>query len=176
MHTTVPPANKPQMIIVQEHITGAIRANPKKGLIMKVAVVDTNGKTLAPTTPRMAKILLGSGKAAVWRRFPFTIILKKEVENPSLSDLRLKIDPGSKTTGLAIVNQESGEVVFAAEIDHRGTAIKSSLDSRRSLRRSRRNRKTRYRKPRFDNRARPKGWLAPSLKSFTSGIRLHRNE
>src|SRR5262245_28918007 len=127
---------------------------------MKVAVVDTNGKTLAPTTPLMAKILLGREKAAVLRRFPFTLILKKEVENPSLSDLRLKIDPGSRTTGLAIVNQDSGEVVFAAEVNHRGSAIKSSLDSRRSIRRSRRNRKTRYRKPRFNNRARPKGWIA----------------
>jgi hypothetical protein len=109
----VPPANKPQKIIVQEHITGAIRPNPNKGCIMKVAVVDTNGKTLAPTTPRMAKILLRRRKAAVLRRFPFTLILKKEVENPLLPDLRLKIDPGSKTTGLAIVNQESGEIVFA---------------------------------------------------------------
>jgi 5-methylcytosine-specific restriction endonuclease McrA len=84
--------------------------------------------------------------------------------------LRLKIDPGSKTTGLAIVSQESGEVVFAAELNHRGAAIKSSLDSRRSLRRGRRNRKTRYRKPRFNNRARPKGWIAPSLKSRVDNV------
>jgi 5-methylcytosine-specific restriction endonuclease McrA len=118
----------------------------------------------------MAKILLSRRKAAVLRRFPFTIILKKEVENPSLPDLRLKIDPGSKTTGLAIVNQSTGEVTFAAEINHRGAAIKSSLDSRRSLRRSRRNRKTRYRQPRFDNRARPRGWLAPSLRSRVENI------
>jgi len=137
---------------------------------MKVAVVDTNRKTLAPATRRMAKILLKRGKAAVLRRFPFTLILKKEVDNPSLPDLRLKIDPGSKTTGLAIVSQESGDVVFAAEINHRGQAIKSSLDSRRSLRRGRRNRKTRYRKPRFKNRARPKGWIAPSLKSRVDNV------
>src|SRR5262249_2130991 len=84
----------------------------------------------------------------------FSFILKKEVENPSLPGLRRKIDLGAKTTGLAIVNQESGEVVFAAEINHRGPAIKSSLDSGRALRRSRRNRKTRYRKPIFNNRAR----------------------
>ncbi len=137
---------------------------------MKVAVVDTNRKPLAPTTPRMAKILLRQGKAAVLRRFPFTLILKKEVENPSLPDFRLKIDPGSKTTGLAIVNQESGEVVFAADLNHRGAAVKSSLDSRRALRRSRRNRKSRYRKPRFDNRARPKGWIAPSLRSRVENV------
>jgi 5-methylcytosine-specific restriction endonuclease McrA len=158
------------MIFVQENITGAIRPNPKKGFIVKVAVVDTNRKPLAPTTPRMAKILLRRGKAAVLRRFPFTLILKKEAKNPTLPDLRLKIDPGAKATGLAIVSQESGEVVFAAEISHRGSAIKASLDSRRALRRSRRNRKTRYRKPRFNNRIRPKGWLAPSLKSRVDNV------
>jgi 5-methylcytosine-specific restriction endonuclease McrA len=36
---------------------------------------------------------------------------------------------------------------------------------RRQIRSSRRSRKTRYRQARFDNRARPKGWLPPSLMS-----------
>ncbi|PCI27720.1 MAG: HNH endonuclease, partial [SAR324 cluster bacterium] len=83
---------------------------------------------------------------------------------------RIKIDPGSKKTGVAIVNDRSGEVVFAAELEHRGQRIKSLLDSRRASRRSRRNRKTRYRKPRFLNRTRPKGWLAPSLLSRVFNI------
>ncbi|MBO0860666.1 MAG: RRXRR domain-containing protein, partial [Chloracidobacterium sp.] len=48
----------------------------------------------------------GKGKADVFRRYPFTIILKREIENPILPDLKLKIDPGSKTTGVAIVNQQ----------------------------------------------------------------------
>src|SRR5262249_20821652 len=103
---------------------------------MKVADGGTKGEKAQPANCREAKILLRRRKAAVLRRFPFTLILKKEVENPSLPDLRLKIDPGAKTTGLAIVSQESDEVVFAAEINHRGPAIKSSLDSRRSFRRS----------------------------------------
>jgi hypothetical protein len=90
-------------------------------------------------------------------RQPSTRLLKREIENPILHDLKLKIDPGSKTTGVAIVNQESGEVVFAAEIEHRGQTIKSRLDARRVIRRGRRARKTRYRKPRFDNRRRPEG-------------------
>jgi hypothetical protein len=124
---------------------------------MRIAVLDTTKKTLAPTTPRRARLLLKSGKAAVLKRYPFTIVLKREVENPILPDLKLKFDPGSKTTGVAIVNQESGEVLFAAEIEHRGQAIKSGLDARRALRHSRRARKTRYRKPRFDNRRRPDG-------------------
>jgi len=137
---------------------------------LKVAVIDQNNKPLAPTSGARARLLLKKGKAAVFRRFPFTLILKREVENPTIPDLRLKIDPGSKTTGIAIVNQESGEVAFAAEINHRGQSIKSSLDSRRAIRRSRRNRKTRYRRARFDNRTRPKRWLAPSLKSRVDNV------
>ena len=132
---------------------------------MKVAVLDTNKRVLAPCSPRRARHLLSTGKAAVLKRYPFTIILKREVTDVVTPELRVKVDPGSKVTGLAIVNQATGEVIFGAELHHRGQAIKASLDSRRSLRRSRRNRKTRYRKPRFLNRVRSqaKGWLAPSL-------------
>ena len=137
---------------------------------MKIAVLDTTKKPLAPTTPRRARLLLKMGKAAVFRRYPFTIILKWKIENPMTPDLKIKIDPGSKKTGVAIVNQQTGEVAFAAEIEHRGHAIKASLDSRRSLRRARRQRKTRYRKPRFDNRTRPKGWLPPSLESRIENV------
>jgi hypothetical protein len=61
-------------------------------------------------------------------------------------------------------------VVFAAELTHRGQAIKKRLDARRAARRSRRNRKTRYRKPRFDNRARRAGWLPPSLESRIANV------
>ena len=80
--------------------------------------------------------------------------------NPVVKEHRLKIDPGSKVTGLAILKEN--RVVFAAELTHRGLAIKATLESRRAIRRGRRNRHTRYRKPRF-NRFRPTGWLAPSL-------------
>src|SRR5262245_49237105 len=137
---------------------------------MKVPVLDTTKKPLAPTTPRRARLLFKSGKAAVFRPYPFTIILKREIENPMIPDLKIKIDPGSKTTGVAAVNQQTGEVVIAAEIEHRGHAIKASLDARRRLRRGRRQRKTRYRKPRFDNRARPEGSLPPSLESRVENV------
>jgi 5-methylcytosine-specific restriction endonuclease McrA len=137
---------------------------------MKVAVLDTNKQPLAPTTKRRATRLLYKRKAAVYRMFPFTIILKREVENPRLPDLRLKVDPGSKTTGLAIVNQASGNIEFAAEIEHRGQAIKASIESRKNLRHGRRNRKTRYRKPRFLNRKKIEGWLPPSLKSRVENL------
>jgi 5-methylcytosine-specific restriction endonuclease McrA len=80
-------------------------------------------------------------------------------QNPA--PLVLKIDPGSKTTGFAILNHH--QVIFAAELTHRGQAIQASLESRRSLRRNRRSRHTRYRPARFLNRTRADGWLAPSL-------------
>jgi hypothetical protein len=108
---------------------------------MRAPVLDTTKKPLAPTTPHRARLLLKSGKAAVFKRYPFTIILKREIENPMTPDLRVKIDPGSKTTGVAVVNQETGEIVFAAEIHHRGPQVKASLDSRRALRRGRRQRR-----------------------------------
>ena len=135
-----------------------------------VFVLDTMYKPLDPIHPGYARKLLSSGKAAVSRRYPFTIILKREVEEPITHPLRLKLDPGSKTTGIAIVNDASGEVVWAAELTHRGNHIKEALDARRGVRRGRRQRKTRYRKPRFDNRRRKQGWLPPSLESRIANI------
>jgi 5-methylcytosine-specific restriction endonuclease McrA len=137
---------------------------------MQVAVIDQNRRPLAPTSEVRARLLLKEGKAAVFRRAPLTIVLKRVVEEVQVPELRLKLDPGSRKTGVAIVNQASGQVVFAAEIEHRGEAIKQALDARRAIRRSRRARKSRYRKARFLNRRRAKGWLPPSLKSRISNI------
>ncbi|MCD8488500.1 RNA-guided endonuclease IscB [Geitlerinema calcuttense] len=125
-----------------------------------VFVLDTNKQRLNPVHPGEARRLLNQGKAAVFRQYPFTIILKQEVK-AEVRPLQLKIDPGSRTTGLAILN--GSQVIWAAELTHRGQAIKDALLGRRQLRRARRNRKTRYRAPRFLNRARAEGWLAPSL-------------
>jgi 5-methylcytosine-specific restriction endonuclease McrA len=133
--------------------------------LSKVFVLDTNKQALNPVHPGRARILLSSGQASLFRRYPFTIILKVAAEQPKLDPLRLKLDPGSKTTGLAIINDTTGEVVFAAELTHRGQSIKEKIDTRRALRRGRRQRHTRYRKPRWQNRRRPKGWLPPSLES-----------
>lgn len=125
-----------------------------------VFVLDTQKRPLNPIRPGLARKLLSNGKAAVFKRYPFTLILKVEVIAPQ-KPITLKLDPGSKTTGVALVQGE--DVIFGAELTHRGQAIKASLQSRCSLRRGRRNRHTRYRKAKFSNRTRPKGWLAPSL-------------
>jgi len=136
----------------------------------KVFVLATDKQPLNPVHPGYARLLLTQGKAAVFKRYPFTIILKVEVEEPRLQPLRVKLDPGSTTTGMALVNDATGHVVFAAELTHRGQTIKKALDDRRAVRRNRRQRKTRYRKARFANRRRPQGWLAPSLLSRVENV------
>lgn len=131
----------------------------------RVLVLDKNRKPLMPCHPARARQLLRVGKAAVFRRFPFTIVLKDR-EGGAVQDTRLKIAPGSRTTGIALVARmarRGSVVIWAAELAHRGAAIRKALADRRAHRRNRRNRKTRYRAPRFLHRTRPAGWLAPSL-------------
>jgi 5-methylcytosine-specific restriction endonuclease McrA len=137
----------------------------------KVFVIDTDKRPLDPIHSAQARQLLRNKKVAIFRRFPFTIILKESRSDSPVSPLRLKLDPGAKTTGIALVKDLTGEVVFAAELKHRGFAIRDALTSRRQLRRSRRTRKTRYRQPRFLNRTCPEGWLAPSLQSRIENIK-----
>lgn len=136
----------------------------------KVFLIDTDEHPLTPVHPGRARLLLKAGKAAVYRRYPFTLILKHKGEQPAPAPLRLKMDPGAKTTGLALVDDATGEVVWAAELTHRGAEIKKAQDKRRGVRRSRRSRRTRYRAPRFDNRRRKAGWLPPSLLSRLANI------
>jgi hypothetical protein len=138
----------------------------------QVLLLDTTKQPLHPVHPGRARLLLKEGKAAVYRRYPFTLILKRRVDADSSPALRLKLDPGAKTSGLALVNDATGEVVWAAELSHRGASIKKRLDSRRGVRRKRRSRKTRYRQPRFQNRksVRRKGRLSPSLESRVANV------
>ncbi|AOY83331.1 RNA-guided endonuclease IscB [Moorena producens JHB] len=129
----------------------------------RVFVIDVNKQPLNPIHPGRARKLLKQGKAAVFRTYPFTIILKKTVRDPVNEPHRIKLDPGAKVTGMALVNQRTDAVVWAAELTHRGDMIRQKLADRRRVRRNRRHRKTRYRPARFDHRKRPDGWLAPSL-------------
>ena len=136
---------------------------------MAVFVLDKNKKPLMHCSEKRARLLLDRRRAVVHKRFPFVIRLKDRFKQDSCyQPIRIKLDPGSKTTGIAITRgkieaDRVETVVFLAELNHRGTAIKSALDVRRGMRRNRRSRKIRYRAPRFNNRTRPVGWLAPSL-------------
>ncbi len=118
-----------------------------------VGVLDTGKAPQLPVHPAAARRMLRDGQAAVYRKHPFTIILKTAADTQP-ETLRLKLDPGSRTTGLAVVNDRRQEILWAGELKHRGPEIKSALDKRRALRRGRRNRNTRYRPARFDNRRR----------------------
>lgn len=134
-----------------------------------VFVLDTDHVPQTPVHPAIARKMLSAKTAAVFKRYPFTIILKTLGPGPLfVRQHRLKIDPGSKTTGLALL--DGNKVVFAAELTHRGQRIKDALESRRAIRRGRRQRKTRYRPPRFANRTRPAGWLPPSLQSRVDNV------
>lgn len=136
---------------------------------MFVFVLDSDRQPLDPCHPARARELLRKGRASVVRHYPFTIILHdRKREDSIVHEHRLKIDPGSKTTGLALLH--GGSVFWAAELTHRGQRIKDALASRRALRRNRRQRKTRYRQPRFLNRMRPSGWLPPSLWSRVCNV------
>jgi 5-methylcytosine-specific restriction endonuclease McrA len=130
-----------------------------------VLVVDHARAPCAPVHPGRARHLLTRGRAAVSRRVPFTLILRAGEQREEPAPLRLTIDPGSKTTGLALLNDATGQFVWAAERTHRGQQVKARLDQRRLCRRSRRQRHTRYRPARFLNRRRSNGWLPPSLES-----------
>ncbi|TDE87344.1 RNA-guided endonuclease IscB [Deinococcus sp. S9] len=130
----------------------------------RVFVLNPDKSPLMPCTAKRARKMLEAGRAAVFRRYPFTIILKSESPRQS-QPLALKLDPGSKTTGMALVmeGKTGRKCIWGAELAHRGLAIKLKLQARRALRASRRSRKLRHRPARFQNRTKPAGWLPPSL-------------
>src|SRR5262249_8672107 len=136
-----------------------------------VFVVDAERRPLTPVHPGAARRLLAAGKAAVWRRYPFTLILTRAVADAQPAPLPVKIDPGSTTTpGLALVEDGGGRGVWAGQPQHRAQRIRAALLARRALRRSRRQRHTRYRPARCANRRRPQGRLPPSLESRLDNI------
>ena len=133
---------------------------------MSVFVLGKNKKPLMPCSEKRARLLLERGRARVHKMYPFTIRLVDRREGAT-QPLTLKIDPGSKQTGIAIVREDKDEasstVIALVELKHRGAAISKSLKQRAGFRRRRRGANLRYRAPRFDNRRKPNGWLPPSL-------------
>ncbi|MDO0912153.1 RNA-guided endonuclease IscB [Streptomyces sp. DT2A-34] len=142
----------------------------------RVFVLDANGRPLMPCHPAWARELLSKKRAVVVRRVPFVIRLKDRVRADSVvQGVQVRIDPGSRCTGIAVTDEkpeggQSREVstvrrgLVAFELQHRGNQIRDRLERRSRYRRRRRGARLRYRARRFDNRVRPKGWLAPSLR------------
>ncbi len=126
-----------------------------------VYVLNKNGQPLMPTE-RHGKVrrMLKSGKATVVKRCPFTVRLAYDIEKPKTQPVSLGADTGSKTIGVSATTKT--KVLYEAEIILKNDIVEL-LSTRRECRRARRNRKTRYRKPRFNNRAKHEGWLAPSV-------------
>ena len=143
-------------------------AGIRKGDTLKVFVLNMRGQPLMPCSPPKARKLLRAGKAVPVRRTPFVIQLTVptgETKQP----ITLGVDAGYKHVGLSATTAK--EALLASEVELRQD-VTDLLSNRLALRRARRNRKTRCRAPRFDNRIRSKhkGWLAPSVENR---IRAH---
>lgn len=127
-----------------------------------VYVLDIDGQPLMPTA-RHGKVrrLLNSHLAKIVKRCPFTIQLLYQ-STKEIQPVSLGVDAGSKHIGLAATTEQ--KVLYQEELTPRNDVVKL-LSAKRACRHSRRNRKTRYRKPRFNNRvhSKHKGWLAPSV-------------
>ncbi|MGW2740836.1 RNA-guided endonuclease IscB [Streptomyces sp. NPDC001450] len=129
-----------------------------------------------PCHPARARELLRKGRAAVARQAPFAIRLKdRTLADSEVDGVQLRIDPGSKGTGLVLTDEkkeptEDGATVtvrrglVSVELHHRGAQIHSCMQQRASYRHRRRSANCHYRTPRSQNRVRPKGWLPPSLR------------
>lgn len=148
---------------------------------MTVFVLDKHHRPLMPCSNRRARVLLRRGRARIHKFMPFTIrLIDRLVEDSVLQDLTVKIDPGSKGTGMSLVRETDtidsyGEIhrnvhiVKLFELWHRGLQVHLAMKDRRGHRRFRRSR-LRYRPARFNNRTRPDDWLAPSLRHRVDNI------
>jgi RRXRR protein len=132
---------------------------------------------LMPCTPKRARLLLSRGRAVVHRVTPFVIRLKDRRQEASvLQPLALKLDPGSRATGLALARvepTEEGEMHHAlllAEVHHRGVQVHRHKVTQAQARRRRRSANLRHRAPRFLNRGINPGWLPPSLLSRVQDV------
>ncbi|MFG3037823.1 RNA-guided endonuclease IscB [Streptomyces sp. NPDC048330] len=148
----------------------------------RVFVLSRDGLPLMPCHPARARALLARGRAVVARHTPFTIRLKdRSHAEAEVSGVELRIDPGSRGTGLALTETRRQRAVdgslvvvrrglVSVELRHRGPQIHQAMVRRAGYRRRRRS-ALRYRPARFANRARQPGWLAPSLRHRVESVR-----
>ena len=115
-----------------------------------VYVISQDGKPLMPCSNSIARLLLKQSKAKVKKREPFTIKLTYETTNYT-QDLTLGVDTGSGTIGTS-VSKDNGDIIYMSEVVIRND-ITGKMTQRAKYRRNRRNRKARYRKARWLNRA-----------------------
>ncbi|WP_242224760.1 RNA-guided endonuclease IscB [Bacillus cereus group sp. BfR-BA-01380] len=128
---------------------------------MRVFVKNLRGEPLMPCSHRKARILLKQGKAKIIEYTPFTIQLQYAT-GETVQPVTIGIDSGAKHIGIAITTEDK---VLAKGTTQLRQDVKDNLTLRATLRRGRRQRKTRYRKARFLNRKKNEGWLPPSIQS-----------
>ena len=135
-----------------------------------VYVLNMRGQPLMPTTQQKANKLLKQNKAKIVKRTPFTIQLKNYATGETKQLITLGDDPGYTHIGLSAVTNK--KELYSAETKLRTDLAKLNSE-RKTYRRTRRYRKTWYRKPRFLNRKKPEGWIAPSIQhKLDSHIKL----
>ncbi len=124
-----------------------------------VPVVDSNQKPLMPCHPARARELVRNGKAL--RRFNkgMFYILLVDRQGGVTQSLTVGIDPGSKKEAFTVKSEYH---TFLNIQSDSVTWVKDALETRRQMRRARRNRTTPCRKPRFNH---AKGSLSPSTKA-----------
>ncbi|WP_242222338.1 RNA-guided endonuclease IscB [Bacillus cereus group sp. BfR-BA-01380] len=128
---------------------------------MRVFVKNLRGVPLMPCSPRKARLLLKQGKAKIIGYTPFTIQLQYAT-GEAVQPVTIGVDSGAKHIGIAITTEDK---VLAKGTTELRQDVKDNLTLRATLRRGRRQRKTRYRKARFLNRKKKEGWLPPSIQS-----------
>jgi 5-methylcytosine-specific restriction endonuclease McrA len=137
-------------------------------LRVPIYVRNMRGQPLMPTTQHTGKQLLQKGKATVVKRCPFTIQLNYAT-GEATQPITLGVDIGFTNIGFSAKTDKleviSGTLTLRKDVSNK-------LAEKRRYRRTRRGRLG-YRPPRFDNRTRPEGWLAPSIQHrHDSHVRL----
>lgn len=132
-------------------------------------VLNQRGNSLMPCPARKARILLKKGEAHVVKTNPFFVIQLNKATGEQVQNCFLGIDSGSKNVGFSVVSDRKEIVSGTLVLDQKTS---DRLTERRMYRRGRRN-KLWYRKLRFDNRKKKKGWLPPSTqRRFDTHITL----
>ena len=129
---------------------------------MMTAVLSSIGVRLMPTTCFRARKLIKSGKAVIHSYDPFAIRLTQR-ESGGTQPIEYCCDTGYQHIGISIKSAKHEYV--GVQVDTLKDEKKHHQDAM-TYRRTRRNRKTRYRAARFNNRKATKseGWLAPSIR------------
>ena len=147
------PSNSSDATLTARERAGQDRKEPV------VYVLNMYGSPLMPTKSQKARVLLKQERAKVVKRTPFTIQLLYPTRRPAMATVVLGVDAGYRKIGLSAVTKK--KELYSTEVQLRNDIVKLN-SGRRAYRRTRRGRKW-HRKPRFLNRKKPEGWLAPSI-------------